>query len=41
MLKCCGTCSKSCDINIEFKYLCMLIDEPVEFNEICGSWSYD
>ena len=39
MMKCCGTCSRMSEIDIDSKCLCLLTDDLVDFVEYCNSWS--
>ena len=38
-VKCCETCNKVTDLNHPISCWCLLVDEPVKFNEVCDSWS--
>lgn len=38
-VKCCGTCSKVTDMYNAAGPWCLLVDEPVKFDECCESWS--
>ena len=40
-MKCCGTCNKISEVHMVDKYICLLIDDLVDYNEYCDSWGDD
>lgn len=38
-VKCCGTCSRVTELLMVRRCWCLLVDEPVDYNECCGNWS--